>query len=215
MDKKSKMSSFSLGLGLFDYINPIFYCITSITLITGLKDLMNKPLFVLMVFGQTLSMIFGLSIPTVKVLVGLGKMKFKMPVNLVFYVNTGIFVTGLSIFNHVFNIELWIMLVIIMLTLLVLFFIYKKNKKFNTIAVLIGMVGYLLIYSSLISIAINNNYLVSIIMYAIAICLFLFLVLVGCKANLKDARVHWVIEISNVVCQCLVAISTVLLFKVF
>ena len=212
MDKESKINNFSLALGLFDYINPIFYCITSITIIKNLYLYMDKPLFILMVVGQMLSMIFGLSIPTVKCIVGLGKMKFKMPVNLVFYVNTGIFITGLSIFTFVFNVSLWIMLAVIDAVLISLFIIYKKSKKFNTVAVLIGMAGYLMIYSSLLSYAIKANYFVSIIMYAIAIFLFIFLVLVGCKANLKDARVHWVIEISNVICQGLVAISSILLF---
>ena len=212
MEKKDKVNNFSLALGLFDFINPIFYCVTSITIIKNFYSLMDKPLFVLMSLGQMFSMIFGLSIPTVKCMVGLGKMKFKMPVNLVFYVNTGIFITGLCLFTFVFNMSLWIMLLIINIALLSLFIIYKKGKKFNTVAVLIGMVGYLLIYSSLIFIAIISNHQLSIVMYAVAILLFLFLVLVGIKANLKDARVHWVIEISNVICQGLVALSTILLF---
>lgn len=211
MTKKSS-ENFSLALGLFDYINPIFYCITSITLIKNLRGVMDKPLFILMVLGQIISMIFGLAIPTVKCIVGLGKMKFKMPVDLVFYVNCGIFVTGLCIFTFVFKVSEWIMFSTILLVLLSLLFIYKRSKKFNTVAVLIGMVGYLMIYSSLISYAIKFGYIVSIVMYGIAICLFLFLVGIGCFANLKDARVHWVIEISNVICQGLVAISTILLF---
>lgn len=36
---------------------------------------------------------------------------------------------------------------------------------------------------------------------------------IGIKVNLKNPKVHWVIEISNVVCQLLVAIGTVFLFK--
>ena len=37
---------------------------------------------------------------------------------------------------------------------------------------------------------------------------------VGILANLKNAKVHWVIEISNVVCQCSVAVATlILLYK--
>ena len=42
--------------------------------------------------------------------------------------------------------------------------------------------------------------------------LFAFLCLVGILANLKDAKVHWVIEISNVICQLSVAVAAILLF---
>ena len=35
---------------------------------------------------------------------------------------------------------------------------------------------------------------------------------IGIKADLKDPKVHWVIEISNVICQFLVAAATVTLF---
>lgn len=210
---KDTKDNFSVALGLFDYINPIFYAITSINIIKNVFSLMNKPMNILMVIGSIISMIFGLSIPTVKFIVGLGKMKFKMPVNLVFYVNSGILLTGICLFSYVFNINTLMFVLILLGVLLLLLLIYLKTKKFNTIAVLIGMAGYLMIYSSLISIAINYGYYINIIMYAVAICLFLFLVLVGIKGNLKDARVHWLIEISNVICQGLVAISTILLFK--
>ena len=36
---------------------------------------------------------------------------------------------------------------------------------------------------------------------------------IGIKANLKNPKVHWVIEISNVICQGLVALGTFLLFS--
>ena len=49
-------------------------------------------------------------------------------------------------------------------------------------------------------------------MYAIAILLFVMLCGIGIKANLKNPKVHWVIEMSNVLCQFLVAAATILLF---
>ena len=36
---------------------------------------------------------------------------------------------------------------------------------------------------------------------------------IGIKANLKNPKVHWIIEISNVICQFLVAFGTIILFK--
>jgi len=80
------------------------------------------------------------------------------------------------------------------------------------LAVLIGGIGYLLIYISLITRSIGSGRVVPVILYALAICLYLMLVGIGIKGNLKDARVHWVIELSNILCQSFVAIGTLVLF---
>ena len=208
-----KEASFSIGLGLFDYINPIFYSITTITIFFNLKDKIPTPLFILFLVGMILSLIFGFSIPTVKCLVGLGKMQFKMPVNLVFYVNSGILLSGIALFKYVSNINNVLFVTILVLAIIGLCFIVYKTKKFNTVAVLTGAIGYILLYSSLIPLALNKEMIIPVTMYAIAIVLFLFLCGVGIKANLKNPKVHWVIEISNVICQGLVAIATVLQFK--
>ena len=210
---KNKMNEFSVALGLFDYINPIFYAITAITIFINMIGTMKQPLLIIFALGAILSLIFGLSIPTVKLLVGLGKFPFKMPVNLVFYVNCGILLSGLSLFAYVFDVSVSIVLAIILCVLLVLGLIYYKTKKFNTVAVLIGAVGYILIYSTLISLAIKTNVTISCILYIFAICLFVFLCCVGIFANLKNPKVHWIIEICNVICQGSVAVSTLLLFK--
>lgn len=36
---------------------------------------------------------------------------------------------------------------------------------------------------------------------------------IGIRADLKNPKVHWTIEISNVLCQLLVAVATVVLFS--
>lgn len=207
------MNKFSVSLGLFDYINPIFYTITAVTIISKMYLVMNIDYFLLLVSGCAISIIFGFAIPTIKLLVGLGKFEFKMPVNLVFYVNAGLLISGICLFDYIFEIKPLLMLVIVFIICMLLLFVYTKTKKFNTIAVLTGLIGYSLIYSSLINIAIKNNCILSIVLYSIAICLCVLLVIIGCTANLKDARVHWVIEITNVTCQGLVALSTVILFS--
>ena len=91
-------------------------------------------------------------------------------------------------------------------------FLWQKTGKFNTAAVLIGAVGYLMLYVSLITLSVEAGRTIPVILYVLAICLFVFLCLVGILANLKDAKVHWVIEISNVTCQLSVAVATTLLF---
>lgn len=213
MNNKEKMNSFSLALGLFDYINPIFYSITSITVLLNMKSLMAKPVLIIYAIGMLMSLVFGFTIPTVKCLVGLGKFEFKMPVNLVFYVNSGILLSGMALSSHVLGLSFAVLAIMLICVVALLAFIVYRTGKFNTAAVLTGAVGYILIYSSLIALAIKSGKMLCVAMYGVAICLFVFLCLVGIGSDLKKPKVHWAIEISNVVCQMLVAVSTILLFR--
>lgn len=210
---KDKLNSFSVPLGLLDYINPIFYSITIITIIRNTYSIMASPYNTVLLIGAIISIIFGFIIPTGKVIVGLGLIEFRMPVSLVACVNTGIFLSGLMLLRYVFNLSTKILIIVIIVAVLLLLLIYLKSKKINTIAVLTGAIGYLSIYTSLITLSIRNNTIVPIILYAFAILLFVMLCGIGIKANLKNPKVHWVIEISNVVCQMLVAIGTLILFS--
>ena len=203
---------FTVGLGLFDYINPILYGVTSITIITHLHGAMSTPLFWLYAVGAVLSLIFGLAIPTVKLIVGLGKMQFKMPVNLVSYVNTGILFSGIALASYVVKMELPALIAVLLCAAGIIAYLWRKTGKFNTAAVLIGAVGYLMIYISLIVLSVRAKMVLPIVLYVLAICLFVFLCLVGILSNLKNAKVHWTIEISNVLCQLSVALATVILF---
>lgn len=211
--KTDKMNSFSVALGLFDYINPIFYTVTSMTILKNMKGVMSTPIFIMFLLGAVLSLIFGFTIPTVKFIVGLGKMDFKMPVNLVFYVNTGILISGLALFFTVTKISPVVLIIILAAIVAILVSIKAKGGKFNTVAVLAGAAGYLLIYISMILYSLSVGSILSVVLYGFAICLFVFLVLVGCKADLMNPKVHWVIEITNVVCQITVAIATILAFR--
>jgi hypothetical protein len=208
--KTDKFNKFSVPLGLLDYINPIFYTITIMTIIKSIH--LESPFNIIMIIGAVLSIIFGFVIPTGKVIVGLGIIKFKMPVSLVFLVNVGILLSGLMIFKFVMNLELVLLLIISLIILLLLTIIYLKSKKINTIAVLTGAFGYLLIYSSLIILSIRNNNFLPTLFYFLAIILFVMLCGIGIKANLKDPIVHWKIEILNLICQGLVALGTIILF---
>ena len=207
---KEKFNKFSVPLGLLDYINPIFYSITIITIIKNIT--LDNPYKTIMLIGAILSIVFGFIIPTGKVIVGLGLIKFKMPVSLVFCVNTGILLSGLMLLKYAMNLTLIPLIIICAIILFFLFLIYKKSKKTNTIAVLTGAFGYISIYTSLITLSIKNNNILPTICYIIAIWLFIMLCKIGIKANLKDPKVHWKIEISNVICQGLVALGTIILF---
>lgn len=208
-----KMNKFSVGLGLFDYINPIFYSITTFVIAKRMIEVEPSIISTIFIIGAIISLIFGFTIPTVKLLVGLGKFKFKMPVNLVFFVNTGILISGLSLFKYVLDVKIITLAIILFVILLLLGLIYFMKRKFNTIAVLTGAFGYILIYSSLIITAIESGIVFSIVCYVLAICFFLSLCGVGIKANLKDPKIHWILEISNVLCQGLVTFGTIFLLK--
>lgn len=202
---------FSVALGLFDYINPIFYGVTVITILIKMFGVMSVPTYILFAVGAVISLIFGLSIPTVKLIVGLGKMQFKMPVNLVSFVNTGILLSGIALVSHAVGIKPLTLIIVLLCAAGIIGFLWYKTGKFNTVAVLIGAVGYLMIYASLITLSVRSGMILPVVLYVLAICLFVFLCLVGILSNLKNAKVHWVIEISNVVCQFSVAMATVIL----
>lgn len=58
-------NNFSVALGLTDYINPVMYLITSITLIINLKQIMSIPYNIFYIIGVIISLIFGFTIPTI------------------------------------------------------------------------------------------------------------------------------------------------------
>ena len=209
---EKKFTTFSVPLGLLDYVNPILYTVTMVTIIRNLYSEMESPFNTILLAGAVISIFFGLVIPTGKVIVGLGIIKFRMPVSLVFCVNTGILISGLMLLKYVMELNTAVMAMMTAVIVVLLILIYSKNKKINTVAVLTGAAGYLLIYTSLITLSVRTGKTVPVIMYGTAIMLFLMLVGIGIKADMKNPKVHWVIEISNVICQLLVAIATVVLF---
>ena len=208
-----KFNRFSVPLGLLDYVNPILYTVTMTTIIRNIYSGMSSPFNRILFLGALISIFFGFIIPTGKVIVGLGLIRFVMPVPLVFCVNAGIFLSGMMLLQHVLDLKPAVLLMLFLLAVIFLAFVYRKSRKANTIAVLTGAIGYLLIYSSLILLSLRKAMGVPVILYALAILLFVMLCGIGIKANLKDPKVHWVIEISNVLCQFLVALATVLLYK--
>ena len=134
--KKDKLNKFSVPLGLLDYLNPIFYAITIYTIITNIYPLLQIPYNYILLIGAIISLLFGFIIPTGKVMVGLGIIKFRMPVSLVFCVNFGILLSGLMFLKYVMSISLSILIIIVAFIIIALILIYLKSKKINTIAVL-------------------------------------------------------------------------------
>ena len=67
-----KFDTFSVPLGLLDYVNPILYMITIVTILKNTYSAMGKPYNIVLLIGAVLSVVFGFVIPTGKVIVGLG-----------------------------------------------------------------------------------------------------------------------------------------------
>ena len=203
---------FSVGLGLLDYINPIFYTVTSLTLIEAMKKGMPPFSYRMFVIGAAVSLIGGYIIPTGKLIVGLGLLRFVMPVPLVFFVNSGILISGLFLAKTVFSVPEILFTAAALLICAGLVYVLKKTGKFNTAAVLTGAAGYLLIYVTLIALSLGRGMILPVLMYMIAIGLFVTLVITGIRADLYDPKVHWFIEICNVLCQGCVVLGTLILF---
>ena len=107
------------------------------------------------------------------------------------------------------SIQLWTALIILIVVFLVL--ISSKRRKINGAAVLTGAFGYLLIYVSRIRLSIQKGVLTPIILYGLAIILLVMLCGIGIQANLKNPKVYWGMEVSNVICQGLTAIAAVMM----
>ena len=99
------------------------------------------------------------------------------------------------LFKFVMDLQPVFLALLILVIVAVLVLMYKKSRKVNTIAVLTGAAGYLLLYISLITLSIRKPAALPIIMYAIAILLFVMLCGIGIKANLKNPKVHWVMNL--------------------
>jgi len=212
-NKPKRGTTFSVGLGLLDYVNPIVY--TTLSIFMSINIIHEIPMWQFLIYaaGAIVSIIFGFTIPTVKVLVGLGKFEFSLPVNLVAYVNTGIFISGSVLLLCVKKANPVVYLIVMAVLAALLYLgIYKKTKKFNPVAVLIGCIGYTMIYITCISRAAGLGLTGPIICYSIAILLMIVLVCIGCFANLMKAQIHWVIEATNIICQSMALIGTILLF---
>ena len=210
---KKKFNKFSVPLGLLDYGNPIFYTVTMVTIIKNMYGVMDRPFNTILLIGAIFSIFFGLVIPTGKVIVGLGLIEFRMPVSLVACVNTGILVSGLMMLKHVLDLSLPVLVIILFLTAALLYKIYTKGRKFNTVAVMTGAVGYMMLYISLIILSVEKEIILPVVFFAAAIIFFFMLCGIGIKADLKNPKVHWVIEISNDMCQFLEAVGTEILIN--
>ena len=129
--RKGRMRTFSVPLGLLDYINPVFYTITTLTILRHMGEFMGPLASKIYTAGAVLSLIGGYIIPTGKLIVGLGLIQFIMPVPLVFAVNNGILVSGLVLLGTVFSLPVPVTGLLAAAIALCLVLVLKKTGKFK------------------------------------------------------------------------------------
>ena len=210
---QEKLNKLSIPLGLLGYINPILFAITIITIIRNIGYKMIYPFNHYLFYGVIISALFGFIISTTKVLAGLGLIKSAMPAAFVLGANIGIMISGLTLIHYALKMSVQTLMILIAVILAVLILIYLITRKLNTVALLTGAIGFLLVNISLIIISLWKDMIVSVILYGVAISLSIALCVIGIRSDLRNSKVLLVIEILNVLCQLLVCISTFILFS--
>ena len=211
----SQLTTFSILLGLTDFVNPIFYTFFFLTMLKNLRFESDAFLFKLFKIGAIISLIGGYFIPTGKVIVGLGLLDFVMPVPVVHFVNTGFLISGIALFlmckrKSSKDISA-IIKVLFAIFYIVAFCLTCIFSRYNTAAVLTGVIGIVLIYVSLILMSRKAGKTISMTLAILSFFLTFFLAGVGIKANLYSVTVHWLIELTNIVCQASLFLSAKLL----
>lgn len=212
--KSDKLNSFSFGLGLLDYGNPVCFAINMILIGTNLKPQMNTVQGICYLVGVIFAMGFGLAIPTIKCLVGLGKIQFKLPLACVFFVNGGIFVIGATLLSVVKALSFKVELVLLLVLIAILVAIYAKTKKPNNSALFLGSFGYAMIYSALIVLTISAGHVVPIFCFAIALAENITLVTLAITKNLMNPKLHWVIESCHIASQLVLMLGILITFNI-
>lgn len=206
----SQKKGFSVALGIVDFVNPITYSINTFLIAGGLRTAMSTPQWTVFLCGIILSLFIGIVIPVCKLLVGLGKIEFRLPVGLFLACNLGIFLTGAALLSIVAKTGVFITIISVLAVLII--FAGIASKKLNTSVMLMGLTGYTMIYVCMACYAIVNGAWISMALFALA-CLTMYGIIVfSMKADLSDPKNHWWIEGLNISCQIIFAIGLIILF---
>ena len=206
----SQKKGFSVALGLIDFINPLTYSINTFLILAGVKHLMNPVQFWAYLIGIIISLIIGIVIPTGKLLVGLGKIEFRLPYALFFIVNLGILVTGVALFSVVAGTTALIIALLVILAIILA--LWKATKKFNSAIMFTGTLGYTLISIALVLFALRAGKILPVVLFILCWCMMMGIIVFSMKADLKNPKNHWPIEGGNITCQLVLMLGLILLF---
>jgi len=207
----SQKKGFNVALGLVDYVNPLTYSINTFLILSGARHLMGPVQFWGYLIGIIISLIIGIVIPTGKLLVGMGKIEFRLPYALFFIVNLGIMLTGVSLFAAVAGTKALIIALVIILV--IIFGLWAMTKKFNSAIMFTGTLGYTLIYISLIMLALRAGKILPMIMFILCWCIMMGIIVMSMKVDLTNPKWHWPIEGGNIGTQIILMIGLIVLFK--
>lgn len=203
---------FSLAMGLFDFINPIMYASFFIYTFKKIRPYLAKGFYIVYVCGGLLSLCAGILIPTVKCIVGLGLMTFDLPVKIVAFVNTGFILSGFSIFigtmkkfSPMYNGKKD--------GSVTLHSIINPYSILNSVVVLGGATGLILVYVSYMKIALKKNRKAAFGVLCYSLVMTLANSFVGSAMDTMAPWVHWLIEAIAVSAHTCLFISALLLFK--
>lgn len=207
---ESQKKGFNVALGLIDFLNPVCYSINTFLIFAGVKAIMKPVQFWAYLVGIVISLVLGLIIPTGKLLVGLGKIEFKLPYFMFFVVNFGIMLTGVALFSVVASAKT---LIICLIAILVIILgIWAATKKFNSAIMFTGTLGYTLIYAALVMFALKAGLIIPVILFALCWCLMIGVIIFSMSADLTNPKNHWPIEGGNIACQFVLMVGLILLF---
>lgn len=207
---QSQKKGFSIALGLVDYINPLTFSINTFLIWNGLHAAMSMPQRVVYLIGLILALVIGIVIPTGKLLVGMGKMEFRLPFILFFLVNAGIMAIGATLLSMVASTK--VLIIVLVAIIAILAFLWISTKKFNSAVLFTGTFGYTMIYVSMAIMAVQAGKILPVVFFALACAIMYGLIIFSMKADLTNPKLHWPIEGLNIGCQILFAIGLLILF---
>lgn len=202
-------TGFSLAMGLFDFINPAMYAAFIIYTLPKIRPYLIKWVYVVYLTGGILSLAAGILIPITKCVVGLGLMTFTLPVNIVALVNAGFALSGISVFFGTMK-----------------RFRNRESEKsvktrsiidpyslINSIIVLGGAAGLILIYVSYIKIALERKRKAGGYVLCCSLAMTLVSSFVGAAMDTSASWVHWIIEIIAVSAHTGLFVGGLLIFR--
>lgn len=209
---------FSIGLGLLDCINPILYTLFFINIIKGLTaKKADEDMIKVLKTGAAMSLTAGYMIAFGKVLVGFNLFSFFLPIPLLYIVDTGFLVTGVTLFliykKKTYKTLPSVIKISVPVAFAAAFIFTCISGGANAGAELIAATGAILTYATVAAMAAKEKKRLPMVLALAPIITTALLVPYSMSVNLNEAAPHWVIEAVNIAGLALLYLGSVLLFS--
>ena len=195
-------NNFSLALGIVDFFNPILMAVFFFSTVRKVKKEIALKYWIPYVCGYVLILGAGFLIPTYKCVVGLTNIRFELPVKLVSVTNAGFIIAGISIFlgtlkkNHSHLLS-----------------IISPVSLLNSLVVICGAIGLILIYVSFIKLASEKKQKKATLCIYFSMIVTICLAFAGAALDETLAMIHWIEEIANIIGMAALCIGGQLTFS--